>query len=363
MRIVILGPFPPFRGGISHFNIALYRALTLHHTVLAINFTTQYPAVLFPGKTQYEENTVGEEIQAVRLLSSINPFTWFRTAKKIRSFGPDVILTSFWMSFFAPAYGMVLRWCRNREKPVRRITLFHNVFGHEKHIMDKGLLPYLLPVCDQAVTLSGSVTQDLKSLDYAKPIITAFHPIYDIFGSMINRDEAKISLGYSSNDKLILFFGYIRDYKGLDLFIEASRIVSDRGVQCKYLAVGESYIDTKVYTQLIKNVGMQKHFKLQVTFVPDSHVARYFSAADLVVCPYKSATQSGIIQIAYHFDRPVVVTRVGGLEQMVADGLSGQLADPTPESIADGIHEYLTQHSPEETESFIQSYKERFNWS
>ncbi len=362
MRIVILGPFPPFRGGIAHFNIALFRALAESHELLAINFTTQYPAFLFPGKTQYEEDSVGVEIAAYRTLSSINPFSWLKTAKMISRFNPDVVITSFWMSFFSPAYGSVLRWFHHKDQTLR-ITLFHNVIGHEQYYWDKLLLSYQLAVTDKAVTLSESVTQDLKSLNYANTIIQAFHPIYDIFGAGVDRAQAKRELGYSREEKLVLFFGYIREYKGLDLFIRASRIVADRGVKCRYLAVGESYIDIKIYHDLIETVAMGKEFSLKVTFVPDKDVARYFSAADLVVCPYKSATQSGIIQIAYHFDRPVIVTRVGGLDQMVANGRSGLVVDPNPESIADGIYTYFTDLNTDEVESFIHQYKSRFSWS
>jgi len=358
----MIGTFPPYRGGIAHFNSALYRTLSENHIVTAYNFIVQYPSIIFPGKTQFEEGSPIHEIPSNRVLNSVNPLSWIKTGRKIGKQKPDLILFKYWMPFFAPAFGMVSRWIKRISPSTKILVILDNVIPHESKFWDIPATKYFFNVVDGYVAMSNSVKSDLLFLYPQAKVTTLAHPVYDIFGSSMDRTTAKRILGYNSTEKVILYFGFIRKYKGVDWLIRAADIIKNELSDFKIIIVGESYIDTKPYTDLIKEFGLQDIVDLKIDFIPDSDVSTYFCASDLVVLPYKSATQSGIAQIAYHFNRSMVVTDVGGLAEIVPHGKAGLVVKPEVSEIANGIISYFQNYDQQEMETFVESYKENFSW-
>lgn len=325
MRIALLSCFYPFRGGISQFNASLYLELGKSHTVKAFNFTRQYPEFLFPGKTQYvTKDDDAVPIESDALLDTANPFTYGRTYRAIRDWEPDLVIISYWMSYFAPSLGYIARRLRKRCKV---ISILHNVVPHEPRFFDAPLTRYFLSGCTGNVTLCDEVAEDLKRLSPKALNITLFHPIYGHFGEKMPREEAEKALGLKPGMRNLLFFGLIRDYKGLDILLNAFGKL-DSGYQL--IVAGEPYGSFEKYRNIIDRSPAKDRIRLFTRYIKDSEVKVFFSASDLAVLPYRSATQSGISAIAYHFEVPMVVTDVGGLRQSIGDcgtGLVAQKAD------------------------------------
>ncbi|MBR4774983.1 MAG: glycosyltransferase [Bacteroidales bacterium] len=319
MRFALLSCLPPFRGGISQFNASLLEELGKWHDMKAFNFSRQYPSFLFPGKTQYAED--GARVDAPALLDTLNPFSWRRTAKAIRAAKPDVLILPYWMSWFALPLGFV---ARRAGCPV--MGLMHNVIPHEPHWFDKPLTRYFLKGCSGFVTLSESVRNDLLALKPDAKVLPLFHPLYARFGEKLPREEAMKELGLEPGKKTLLFFGLIRDYKGLDILLEAFR---DLPEDWQLVVAGEPYGSFDKYQRIIDALPGKERVHLFLSYIPDAEVKRYFSAADAVVLPYRNATQSGIGAIACHFGVPMVATPVGALPAEVGARGTGIVAEGT----------------------------------
>lgn len=359
MRIALLSCFYPFRGGISQFNASLYLELGKSHTVKAFNFTRQYPEFLFPGKTQYvTKDDDAVPIESDALLDTANPFTYGRTYRAIRDWEPDLVIISYWMSYFAPSLGYIARRLRKRCKV---ISILHNVVPHEPRFFDAPLTRYFLSGCTGNVTLCDEVAEDLKRLSPKAPNITLFHPIYGHFGEKMPREEAEKALGLKPGMRNLLFFGLIRDYKGLDILLDAFGKL-DSGYQL--IVAGEPYGSFVKYRNIIDRSPAKDRIRLFTRYIKDSEVKVFFSASDLAVLPYRSATQSGISAIAYHFEVPMVVTDVGGLRQSIGDCGTGLVA---PKADADCVvREIRNYFSDANLQTLcvnsIRAEKDRLSW-
>ena len=359
MRIALLSCCYPFRGGISEFNASLYFELGKSLTVKAFNFTRQYPEFLFPGKTQYvTKDDDAVPIESDALLDTATPFTYGRTYRAIRDWEPDLVIISYWMSYFAPSLGYIARRLRKRCKV---ISILHNVVPHEPRFFDAPLTRYFLSGCTGNVTLCDEVAEDLKRLSPKALNITLFHPIYGHFGEKMPREEAEKALGLKPGMRNLLFFGLIRDYKGLDILLDAFGKL-DSGYQL--IVAGEPYGSFVKYRNIIDRSPAKDRIRLFTRYIKDSEVKVFFSASDLAVLPYRSATQSGISAIAYHFEVPMVVTDVGGLRQSIGDCGTGLVA---PKADADCVvREIRTYFSDANLKTLcvnsIKAEKDRLSW-
>jgi glycosyltransferase involved in cell wall biosynthesis len=356
MRIVIVGPFPPLRGGISMFNHSLAEELSKDHKVHRVSFSLQYPKLLFPGKSQYFDFD-GEKAKA--MISSINPFSWKKTAGFINRINPDLVIIQYWMPFFAPAFSSIAKGVK-KGCGAQIIVNCNNITPHEPRAMDALMTARFFDNCDGFIVMSETVENDLlKNIPNPKYQKTP-HPIYDVFGKSVDKDKAKEMIGVTE-DKTILNFGLIRDYKGLDILIESAKLLKEKLDNFKIMVVGDCYGNQNDYIQLAEENGVSDIIDFRFEFVPNEKVNQYFCAADLVVLPYKSATQSGVVPIAYHFDKPVVVSNVGGLPEIVVEGKTGFICEPNSTSMVEGILKYyesdLEQYSP-----FIAEYKKKLSW-
>ncbi len=357
MKVAILSSFYPLRGGISQFNASLLEGLGKCSDTRAYSFSRQYPDFLFPGKTQYvTPEDEATPVQAQALLDTVNPFTWIRTAREIRAWKPDLLVMKYWMSWFAPSLGYVAR-----HAGCKSVVVLDNVIPHEAHWFDKPLTRYFLKGCTGFVSMSESVRQDLLSLRPDAPNILLPHPLYAHFGPRLPREQAAESLGIDPARKTLLFFGLIREYKGLDILLEAFRNLPE---DYQLVIAGEPYGSFDKYQRIIDSLPSRDRVFVFPDYIRDARVKVFFSAADLAVLPYRSATQSGISSIAYHFDVPMVVTDVGGLKGTIGERGTGIVADqPSPEAIRKEILRYFADPSLKEScLRAIGKEKERLGW-
>jgi len=360
VKIVLVGPFPPFRGGISDLNAALADHLSKRHEIHAINFTTQYPKVLFPGKTQFKKGDSAQEVDSIRCLSSINPFSWRKTAYKIIDIEPDLVLFRFWLPFFAPAFSGVAKKIR-KYSDATIMAICDNIIPHEERLLDTRLTKRFFGFIDSFIVLSKKVENELLSFVPEAKYKYSPHPIYSIFNNTLSKEQAKAELKIATK-KVLLFFGLIREYKGLDILINAMEKIKTELEDYTLLIVGECYENENKYTELIKKAGITDNVKCHYSFIPDNEVGKYFSAADVVVLPYKTASQSGIVQIAYHFDTPVIVSNVGGLPEIVDEGKTGYCVEPNSNAFAKAIKAFYENDNISEMNSNISEYKSQFSW-
>lgn len=341
MRIALLSCFYPYRGGISQFNANLFQELGRKHIVKAFNFTRQYPEFLFPGKTQYvtpDDEAVPTDSE--RLLDTVNPFSYLRTLKAIREWNPDLLVVRYWMSFFAPSLGFITRRMR---KHCKVISILDNVVPHEQRFFDTPLTKYFLGGSDGCITLCNAVADDLLRIKPDAKYKVIYHPLYSHFGAKRDREEAENTLGLKHGKRNILFFGLIREYKGLDILLEAFAGLDDK---YQLIIAGEPYGSFDKYADIIKRTGTGDRISSHLHYIKDSEVSLYFSAADLAVLPYRSATQSGISSVAYHFEVPMIVTAVGGLKETIGDTGTGIVTEEgTPEAVRESIEEYFADPS------------------
>ncbi|MDR2843212.1 MAG: glycosyltransferase [Candidatus Symbiothrix sp.] len=332
MKIAILSPFYPYRGGIAQFSAMLYKALEKEHTVKAISFSRLYPDFLFPGKTQLvEEGDDAIQIPSVRKLDSIGLLSYSLTARTIKKIQPDVLIIPYWTSFFAPAYTYI---ASRLKKQTKIIALLHNAIPHEPRFFDKPLAKVFFKQCQKFVVMSEIVKRDLLAMRPDAQYCMEQHPVYDHFGRKSLPEKAKTQLGLDIHKKTLLFFGLIRDYKGLDLLIEALSMLDD---SYQLLVAGEVYGSFDKYQTQIDNSPAKERILLFNHYMEDKEVPVLFSAADVLVLPYKSATQSGVIPVAYHFETPVVTTNVGGLKGTIESAGSGIVCESTAADLAQGI--------------------------
>lgn len=360
MKISILSTFYPFRGGIAQFNALLYRELEKDHDVKAYTFKRQYPDLLFPGQTQYvTQNDKADKIPSCRVLDTINPFSYFSTVKRMKKDSPDLIITKYWMTFFAPSLGFVLGRFKNK---AIRISILDNVIPHEKRFFDNVFNRYFLRRNDGFVVMSDKVLKDLLIYRPEAPFIRIDHPVYNQFGDRIDKKDAaeKLGIELKINSKILLFFGIIRDYKGLDLLIDALSLLDD---SYQLIIAGEVYGSFDKYQDQIDRLGLSKRICLFNHYIPDDRVSPYFSIADVCVLPYRSATQSGIIGISKHFEVPVIATDVGGLKESVSHERTGLIVESIlPEEIAKTVRHFFSSDLNNSCRDLIRFENEQNTW-
>lgn len=360
MKITIVSPAYPLRGGIAHSAGLLYKELTKEHEVLLITFKRQYPNFLFPGKSQTESVESLDKLPSEVILDSINPFNWHSTAKRILSFKPELIIFKHWLPFFGPCYGWIAKKINNNSS-AKLIAVCHNIIPHERRPGDKVLSKYFLKKIDYFIPLSDQVKRDLF-LFVKNPLYKLLPlPVFSLFGESVDKDEAKKFLKLIDK-RIVLFFGFIRDYKGLDVLIEAFSLVR-KELDVKLIVAGEFYETEEKYLKLIEKHKLENAIILKKDFIPTSEVKHYFSASDAVVLPYKSATQSGIVQVAVNFCKPVIATDVGGIGEVIEDGKTGFVVEKeNPEKLAHAIIDFYKNEKEKEFSSNMKSLKEKYSW-
>jgi glycosyltransferase involved in cell wall biosynthesis len=362
MDIVIIGTAFPYRGGLAAYNERLARQfLAEGHKVTILTFTVQYPGFLFPGKSQYLEGPPPQGLEIRRVLNSVNPFNWFFVGWMLRKSKPDLLIIKYWLPFMAPCFGTVSRLARSN-RLTRTICIFDNVIPHEKRPGDRLLTSFFTRAIDAAVAMSESVLSDLRQFRTDIPAALNPHPLFDNFGATLSKDVARKKLGLGDPAGVILFFGFIRAYKGLDLLIEAFGAEDMRKLKLRLVIAGEFYEDSSRYMELVRKYKLQDEIIFFDRFINDNEVKDFFSAADLVVQPYKDATQSGVTQICYHFEKPMVVTDVGGLKEIVPDGSCGYVVKPQSDEICNAIKDFFISDRKEFFIENIRHEKTRFGW-
>ncbi len=359
MKIIIISAAFPLRGGIAHSAGLLYKELKKNNDVQVITFLRQYPKIFFPGKSQTEEEDSSNKIPTEILINSINPFNWIKVAKHIVSLNPDLVIFKHWMPFFAPCYGVIAG--RLKKKKIKLLAVCHNIIPHEKRPGDIILSRFFLKKMDYFVLLSEQVKKDLESIIKNVKSKVLPLPIFSIFGESVNKEEAREKLQLNQA-KIILFFGFIRDYKGLDTLIEALAIVKQK-LDVTLVVAGEFYSAEQKYLSLIEKLNLQNSIIIKKDFIPTLDVKYYFSAADAVVLPYKSATQSGIVQVAVNFEKPVIATNVGGLGEVIENGKAGFVVEKeNPEAFANAILRFYEESREEEFSKNMKLLKEKYSW-
>lgn len=362
MKITILGPAHPYRGGIAALNERLAKQLVDEgNQVNVISFTVQYPKFLFPGKTQFSEQKTTFNFPITRQINSVNPLNWLKVGWKIRRSRPEILIVRFWLPFMGMSLGSICRLVKlNRYTKI--ISIADNIIPHEKRPGDKLLCRYFIGSIDAFITMSGSVLNDLEKFRYKKPKILTPHPIYDHYGAVEPREKALMNLNLSKEDRYILFFGFIRDYKGLDLLLKAFSNPYFKPNRIKLIVAGEFYADETKYLDLIKELNLEDDVILRTSYISNKEVQYYFNSADIVAQPYKSATQSGVTQIGYHFNKPMLVTNVGGLAEIIPHMQVGYVVEPNSQEISKALIDFFENKRLEEFTSNILKEKERFSW-
>ena len=364
MRILILGTAYPFRGGIAAYNERLAKELIKEgHEVEILTFTVQYPRFLFPGRTQYTDASAPEGLSIRRILNSVNPVTWIKTAMEVRNFNPDIVIIKYWHPFMSPCLGTVARLSgRNKKVKTRIISIFDNVIPHERKPADRILTKYFTDSIDGAIVMSKSVAGDIRKFNLKVPIEFNPHPLYDDYGELLPREEALSMLGLSEENHYLLFFGFIRAYKGLDILLKAMGDSHLRDLKLKLIVAGEFYESRIPYDEIIRKFDLANKVILYDSFIREDEVRIFFSAADLVVQPYKSATQSGVTQIAFHFEKPMLVTDVGGLAEIVYDKHCGYVVSPDPAAVAEAIADFFVNKRKDSFTEEVKKQKLKYTW-
>ena len=364
MHIVILGTAYPFRGGLATFNERLARQLQAEgHQVEVITFTLQYPSFLFPGKTQYSTEDAPTDLLISQQVNSCNPLNWIKVGHRIRKMQPDLLITCYWMAFFAPCYSIIERIAKRNGK-TRTIALVHNMIPHEPSILDKLFAPFYVRSTDGFVALSESVVQDINRLDRNnKPKTSYPHPIYDHYGEKMSKEEACQALNLNPENQYMLFFGLVRAYKGLDLLLDAFGKVKDQLPNLQLIVAGEFYEDEDKYRAQIESNQLTNRVIIKNDFIADADLRKYFGAANLIVQPYKTATQSGVTQVAFHFEKPMLVTNVGGLGEIVHDHKMGYAVEPNADAIAEALLDYYTHSRQAVYTEYLIKQKDNYSWS
>ncbi len=364
MKVFIVGTAYPLRGGIAHYNALLARHLGVRHAVETITFSRQYPSLLFPGKSQDEEGNPGNARPAPRLIDSVNPLTWTRTAREISRQHPDLLIFKYWLPFFAPCFGFIAAGVKRRTG-AKVLFICDNIIPHERRPGDLALTRYAFRRADCFIVQSDAVERDLQKYFPGARYRKAPHPVYENFGALVPKAEARRKLGIAAG-KVILYFGYVRPYKGLPVLIDAvKQLVNQKGMEdLLLLAVGEFYEDRAPYDRRVTDLQLGSAVRFVADYVPNDQVSLYFSAADVVVLPYLSATQSGIAQIAYNFDRPVIATAVGGLAEVIIDGRTGYVVPPgDPAALASAVRRYYDEAREQEFAANVSREKGKYSWA
>jgi D-inositol-3-phosphate glycosyltransferase len=363
MNVVIIGPAYPLRGGLATYNERLARAFrAAGDEVRIVTFSLQYPGFLFPGQTQFSTEAGPTDLDIEVSINSVNPLSWVGVGRRLRRARPDLVVFRFWLPFMGPALGTIARLARGNGH-TRVVAITDNVIPHEKRPGDGPFTRYFLSACDGFVTMSRAVLADLQRLGFGrKPALYRPHPLYDNFGPAKPKADALAALGLAPQFRYVLFFGFIRAYKGLDILLEAMADARVAALPVKLLIAGEFYEDAAPYETLIKKYDLESRLVRATDFIPNEQVADYFSAADLVVQPYKNATQSGVSQVAYHFGRPMLVTDVGGLAELIPAGVVGYVVPPTPVTIADALVDFYENDREDAFATGVRAEAKKFSW-
>lgn len=359
-KVIIIGPAWPLRGGLASFDERLAKQFTSEGYDTSIyTFSLQYPDFLFPGTTQYSTEPAPTDITIKACINSINPFNWLIVGNEIKKQKPDLVIVRYWLPLMGPCLGSILRIVK-RNRFTKIVCIADNIIPHEHRPGDKPFTQYFVKPVDAFITMSEKVKNDLLAFT-TKPATQVVHPLYDNFGEAVTKEEARKKLSLPVNEKIILFFGFIRKYKGLDLLLQAMKDARIQASGIKLLVAGEFYEKREEYDVLVESLGIKDQLILRTDFIPDSEVRYYLSATDFVIQPYRSATQSGVTPLAYHFEKPMLVTNVGGLPDLVPDRKVGIITEPNAAAIAEGIlqlyelgENYFLQH--------LRKEKEKYNW-
>ena len=363
MKIVILGTAHPLRGGLSAYNERIaYEFQSQGHEVVIYTFSLQYPDFLFPGTTQFSDQPAPKDLTIKVAVNSVNPFNWWKVGREIKALNADLLIVKFWLPFMAPCLGTICKLVRSNNK-TKVISIIDNIIPHEKRIGDFQFAKYFVNNVDGFIAQSKSVLSDLNLFDASKPKRFSPHPLYDNFGAAIPKEVAKTKLGLDANKHYLLFFGFIRDYKGLDILLKAIADKRFKDQNINVIVAGEFYNNAEQYHQLIEELKIADLVTLRTDFIPDDMVRYYFCASDIVVQPYKHATQSGVTQICYHFNRPMIVTNVGGLPEIVPNDMVGFVVEPEPTLIADAILKFYTEQKEKIFAANINIEKEKYSWN
>lgn len=361
-KIYILSPAHPLRGGIAASSERLAQALQeAGHELEMISFSLQYPDFLFPGKTQFTDDPAPANLRIRTLLNSVNPLNWWSVGQLLRKERPDLIIVRYWLPFMGPSLGTVLRIAK-WNKHTKVIALTDNIIPHEKRPGDRPFTQYFVKAIDGFISMSASVAKGIRTFTTTKPIQETVHPLYDNYGALVSREEALIKLNLPKGGRYLLFFGFIRAYKGLDLLLKAFAKSEVRNLGLKLIVAGEFYSNEEEYQHLIDKLGIREDLILHTHFIPNDDVKYYFGAADLLVQPYRTATQSGISQMAYHFEKPMIVTKVGGLPEIVPDGEAGYVVEVDDNAIAASIVRFFEEEKGEEMTKVVVERKALFSW-
>jgi glycosyltransferase involved in cell wall biosynthesis len=360
MQIMIIGPAHPLRGGLATFNHRLAREFIKEGNECSlVSFSLQYPGFMFPGTTQYSSDPPPEGLVIHTWINSVNPVNWLRTGYKIKNLKPDLIVVRYWLPVMGPALGTILKIVK-RNHHTKIICIADNVIPHEKRPGDNAFTKYFLSSCDGFITMSEKVLSDLRKFT-ARPAKLVQHPLYDTFGPIIPKEEARKRIDVPSSGRIILFFGFIRHYKGLDLLLHAMADQRIRNENIRLLIAGEFYEDDRPYRKIIEEKNLDQQVILRTSFIPDGEVAGYLCSGDCVVQPYRNATQSGVTPLAYHFEKPMIVTNVGGLPSLVPDKKAGLVCEPDSTSIADAILQFY-QLGENYFIPHLRTEKEKYSW-
>jgi glycosyltransferase involved in cell wall biosynthesis len=366
-KVIIIGPAYPLRGGLASYDERLAREFIGHdYDTIIYTFSLQYPGFLFPGTTQYSSEPAPADLKIKVCINSTNPLNWINIGNELKKLKPEIIVVRYWLPFMGACLGTILRRVK-RNNYTKVICIADNILPHEKRIADTTLTKYFLNPVDAFITMSEKVLADLKIFAKNKPARFVPHPLYDNFGEKISKEEARKKLKIKNEELIILFFGFIRKYKGLDILLKAMKVLKNSipptaGRNLKLLIAGEFYDDKKIYTDLISELGIQDDLILQTDFIPDSEVRYYLCAADCVVQPYRHATQSGVTPLAYHYEVPMIVTNVGGLPSLVPDKKVGLVAEPNADDIAEKILQYF-QLGENYFLPHLREEKKKYSWS
>jgi len=361
-KIYILGSAFPFRGGLSAFNERLAKQFQDEgHEVKILTFSLQYPEILFPGKTQYSSGESPKDLKIERCVNSVSPLNWLKIGKKIQKEKPDLLIFKYWLPFMAPCFGTIARLVK-RNNHTKIATIVDNMIPHEKRFFDTWFSKYFVKPIDAFIVMSQSVKNDVQKFSQ-KPCILTPHPMFDNFGTSISREKALQHMNLSNEFRYLLYFGFIRRYKGLDLLLEAFADERLKKIPVKLIVSGEFYEDSKPYFDIIEKHNLHDRIILKTDFVPDDEVANYFCCADLITLPYRDATQSGVTQIAYYFEKPMLVTNVGGLPEIVPNGKSGYTVEPNSQAIADALVDFFDNKNPDFFTQTLREERKRFEWS
>jgi glycosyltransferase involved in cell wall biosynthesis len=364
-KIVIIGPAHPLRGGLASFNERLAKEFQSQGNEVSIyTFSLQYPDFIFPGTTQYSSEPAPADLDIKVCINSVNPYTWIKTGRQLKKAKPDLIVVRYWLPLMGPCLGTILRIAK-KNKHTKVVCIADNIIPHEKRFGDKPFTKYFVKPVDAFITMSEKVLADLRLFEKDKPAKSVLHPLYDNFGAKISTAEARMHLGIGVEERIILFFGFIRKYKGLDILFDAMKILHNDQPQTtniKLLVAGEFYEDQKPYDDQITLLGIKDDLILRTNFIADSEVKYYLCAADVVVQPYRNATQSGVTPLAYHFEKPMIVTNVGGLPSLVPDDKVGLVAEPNAAALAQKITEYFSKGEAHFLPHIIEE-KKKLSWT